>query len=82
MLNVKGVYGDACDLPFENETFDVVMSYEFFEHVTDVNLAMKEQIRVLRSDGILVIAQANFLNDKIWGNSGCKGIIDKEIIYG
>ena len=61
-LNVKGVYGDACNLPFDDETFDVVMSYEFFEHVTDIDLAMKEQIRVLRSGGRLVIEQANFLN--------------------
>lgn len=25
-LNMKRVYGDACDLPFDDETFDVVMS--------------------------------------------------------
>lgn len=61
-LNVTGVYGDACNLPFDNETFDVVMSNEFFEHVTDIDLAMKEQIRVLKKGGRLVIEQANFLN--------------------
>jgi ubiquinone/menaquinone biosynthesis C-methylase UbiE len=61
-LNVKGIYGDACNLPFKNGTFDVVMSFEFFEHVTDIDLAMKEQIRVLKRGGRLVIEQANFLN--------------------
>lgn len=61
-LNVKGAYGDACDMPFEDETFDVVMSKEFFEHVTDIDLAMKEQIRVLKTGGRLVIEQSNFLN--------------------
>lgn len=61
-LNVTGVWDDACNLPFDDETFDVVMSYEFFEHVTDIDLTMKEQIRVLRSGGRLVIEQANFLN--------------------
>jgi ubiquinone/menaquinone biosynthesis C-methylase UbiE len=61
-LNVTGIYGDACNLPFDNETFDVVMSEEFFEHVTDINLAMKEQIRVLKRGGRLVIEQTNFLN--------------------
>lgn len=61
-LNVTGIYGDACNLPFDNVTFDVVMSEEFFEHVTDINLAMKEQIRVLKRGGRLVIEQTNFLN--------------------
>lgn len=61
-LNVKGVYGDACNLPFQDEAFDVIMSYQFFEHVTDINQAMKEQMRVLRSGGRLVIEQANLLN--------------------
>lgn len=64
-LNVKGVYGDACNLPFDDGTFDVVMSYEFFEHVTDIDQALKEQIRVLRSGGRLVIEQQNFLNPLI-----------------
>jgi ubiquinone/menaquinone biosynthesis C-methylase UbiE len=61
-INVKGVYGDACNLPFDDETFDVVMSQEFFEHVTDIDQAMKEQIRVLRDGGRLIIEQANLLN--------------------
>jgi len=61
-LNVKGVCGDACHLPFDAETFDVVMSREFFEHVADFDLAIKEQIRVLRRHGRLVIEQGNLLN--------------------
>lgn len=61
-LNVTGVYGDACHLPFDDETFDVVMSFEFFEHVADLDAAMKEQIRVLRRGGRLIIEQGNLLN--------------------
>ena len=61
-LNVKGVCGGACHLPFDDETFDVVMSKEFFEHVADFDLAMKEQIRVLKRGGRLIIEQGNFLN--------------------
>lgn len=38
------------------------MSKSFFEHVTNINLAMNEQIRVLKRGGRLVIVQANFLN--------------------
>lgn len=58
-LDVNGIYSDACNLPFDNETFDTVMSLEFFEHVTDLDAAMKEQIRVLRRGGRLVIEQGN-----------------------
>jgi len=61
-LNVMGVCDDACQLPFDDETFDVVMSFEFFEHVADLDAAMKEQIRVLRRGGRLIIEQANLLN--------------------
>lgn len=61
-LNVTGVYDDACHLPFDNETFDVVMSFEFFEHVADLDAAMKEQVRVLRRGGRLVVEQSNLLN--------------------
>ncbi len=61
-LNVTGVYGDACNLPFDNETFDVVMSAEFFEHVADIDRDMKEQIRVVKAGGRLIIVQPNLLN--------------------
>ena len=61
-LKVKGFYGDACNLPFDDESFDVVMSWEFFEHVADFDQAMKEQIRVLRKGGRLVIENSNLLN--------------------
>ena len=61
-LNVRGVCGDACDLPFGDEEFDVVMSSEFFEHVADLDVAIKEQIRVLKTGGRLIIEQANLLS--------------------
>ncbi len=61
-LNLKGIHGNACDMPFEDETFDVVMSQEFFEHVPDFETGMREQIRVLKTGGKLVIEQSNFLD--------------------
>jgi SAM-dependent methyltransferase len=61
-LSATGVHGDACYLPFNDEAFDVVMSFEFFEHVRDLDAAMKEQIRVLKRGGRLVIEQGNLLN--------------------
>lgn len=60
--NIECFCGDGCNLPLKDETFDVVMSKEFLEHVRDPDLAIKEQIRVLKSGGRLIIEQANLLN--------------------
>jgi len=61
-LRVRGVYGDACNMPLDDESFDIVMSWDFFEHVADFNQAMKEQIRVLKKGGRLIIPNANLLS--------------------
>lgn len=51
--------GDA--LPFDDAVFDVVMSKSYFEHVPDPDLALREQIRVLKPGGKLLIIDGNFL---------------------
>lgn len=61
-LNLRGIYGDGCNLPFNDETFDVVISRQFFEHVTDIDLAMREQIRVIVTGGRLIIEQSNLFS--------------------
>ena len=60
-IKVRGDIGDGCDLPYENESFDVVMSKNYFEHVSDFDLAMKEQIRVLKKERQLVVMDGNLL---------------------
>jgi ubiquinone/menaquinone biosynthesis C-methylase UbiE len=64
-LNTKSshfVFGDATELPFPDETFDVVYSNEFVSHVKNIDETLIEQIRVLKKDGILIIMDANPLN--------------------
>ncbi|MDO8725108.1 MAG: class I SAM-dependent methyltransferase, partial [Candidatus Methanoperedens sp.] len=56
------VFGDATTLPFKDATFDVVYSNEFVSHVKDIDETLKEQMRVLQKDGILLIMDANPLN--------------------
>lgn len=51
--------GDA--LPYSNDSFDVVTSKSYFEHVPDPSLALQEQIRVLKPGGKLMIIDGNFL---------------------
>ncbi len=61
-IKVRGDFGNGCDLPYENETFDVVISKSYFEHVKDFNLAIREQTRVLKRNGKLVVIDGNLFN--------------------
>ncbi len=53
------VQGDLSALPFENDTFDLVVSFEAIEHVGDPERAFDEMRRVLKPDGILAISSPN-----------------------
>jgi arsenite methyltransferase len=53
--NVEFVLGDAYKLPFENSTFDVVMSSQVFEYLDDVGAALSEIFRVLKPRGRVLI---------------------------
>lgn len=47
--------GSVLDLPFDDDTFDVVFSHGVLHHVPDIKRAQEEIHRVLRPDGELVI---------------------------
>ena len=47
--------GFAEDLPYANESFDVVYSSHVLEHVNSESKSLKEMKRVLKDDGILII---------------------------
>ena len=47
--------GFAENLPYENETFDIVYSSHVLEHVNDEVKALAEMRRVLKQDGVLII---------------------------
>ncbi len=50
------VQADVHFLPFANETVDRVICFAAFPHFTDKAKALREMSRVLRHDGILIIA--------------------------
>ena len=58
--SVRLVQGDAARLPFDDGSFDVVVSSAVWEHLPDVDRATREVNRVLRDDGIAVIQIALF----------------------
>lgn len=53
------VEGHAEKLPFENETFDVVISYVALIDVADYRQAIREMARVAKPGGRLVVANLN-----------------------
>jgi SAM-dependent methyltransferase len=53
----------ASDLPFDNQSFDLVMAYNVLMDVADVPGALKEIRRVLQKDGTLFISIVHPLAD-------------------
>jgi ubiquinone/menaquinone biosynthesis C-methylase UbiE len=48
------VQSSAVEMSFEDESFEMVVALDVFEHVEDDNSAIKESVRVLKPDGLLV----------------------------
>lgn len=48
----KVLEADAAQMPFDDDSFDLVVSVSVFEHLTDPHLVMREIARVLRSGGV------------------------------
>lgn len=51
---------DACLLPFQDETFDLITCKEAIEHIPDHKLALKEIARVCKRQGQIIIVVPNF----------------------
>jgi len=54
-VRVEQVIGTADALPFENESFDIVLCLETIEHLPDARTSAREMMRVLRSGGQVMI---------------------------
>jgi len=57
--NVHFIAGDAMQLPFGAEFFDVVICNHVYEHVPDSHLLMEEVYRVLKKGGFCYFAAGN-----------------------
>lgn len=65
---IKFKVADAHKLPFTNNSFDLIVSYETIEHVVNPLKTLKELKRVLSENGIAVVAMdsGNFMFRIIW----------------
>lgn len=50
---------DCCEMSFEKNSFDLITSFEFIEHVTEQSKFINEIIRVLKNDGIFIVSTPN-----------------------
>jgi GT2 family glycosyltransferase/ubiquinone/menaquinone biosynthesis C-methylase UbiE len=59
--NIRFIESNITDMPFSDDKFDIIVSYETIEHVDEASqlLFMKEVKRVLKSDGTLIISTPN-----------------------
>jgi len=55
-LDVKGKPADAESLPYEDNYFDLVCGHAVLHHIPDLDLAMKEVLRVLKPGGTFAFA--------------------------
>ena len=54
---IKFLNFDAQDLPFEDSSYDGIFLYDALEHIQNRALALNECLRVLKSEGVLVIIE-------------------------
>lgn len=64
--NLRFKHGSVLNIPFNEETFDVVVCFETLEHVSNHQKMISELKRVLRPEGILIIStpEKSFYSDQ------------------
>jgi ubiquinone/menaquinone biosynthesis C-methylase UbiE len=48
---------NAQDLPFEDNSFDGIFLYDALQHIQNRELALKECLRILKNEGIIVVIE-------------------------
>jgi SAM-dependent methyltransferase len=73
--------GNAYQLPFEDGSFDLVVSYSMFEHLHEYRRALGEVARVLRPSGEFLLGMPAVNRAMEWGflAIGFKGINDHHV---
>ncbi len=61
-LNLVIINGSILELPFVNETFDLVCAFDVIEHVEDDLTAVAEMKRVCKNNGLIVVTVPAFMS--------------------
>ena len=59
-LKIEVVNASLTDLPFEDDSFDLVCAFDVIEHIEDDALAVKEIYRVLKKQGLVYLTVPAF----------------------
>jgi hypothetical protein len=63
---ISGIrHEDACNLSFQDNTFNIVISNDVFEHVNDIEACLNEAARVLKVDGKLIMSIPFYVSNKV-----------------
>ncbi len=81
-LNAKFDVGDALELPYQDESFDLVVSIGLLEHFKDIRKPLEEQIRILDKGGLFLgyivpHYEENVQNEYNWINDLLKGVVNE-----
>lgn len=63
---LKIIHGSITELPFEDQSFDLVCAFDVIEHVEDDQLAVSEMKRVVKNNGIIFITVPTFMS--LWSH--------------
>lgn len=64
-LSTPIIWGSITELPFENESFDLVCAFDVIEHVEDDTTAVNELYRVCKTGGYIAITVPAYMF--LWG---------------
>ncbi|HHW58259.1 MAG TPA: class I SAM-dependent methyltransferase [Clostridia bacterium] len=59
------IHGDAHNLPFLDETFEVVATYNAMHHMRDYKKVLDEMVRVCKKGGSILISELNEYGKKV-----------------
>ncbi len=72
LSNTNFRVGDAANLPFDDATFDAVMSSQVFEYLDEVPAGLAEAFRVLKPGGRVLIHDTDW-GALLWYSSAAHG---------
>lgn len=61
-LNTNYIVADGSKLPFQDNSFDAVVSFGAFEHNEDIDSIFEACYRVLKDDGVLLFSVPNYVS--------------------
>lgn len=60
------IQGNCYDLPFRDESFDLVLLSDVIEHLEDPEVCLREIARVLRPEGMVIVTTPKSRSDRKW----------------